>query len=242
MDIRTLSTNVGVEGESGDSASLQELITQRANVMAIPLRSPIPCECRLVDFADGYLKLALLDPSESQCRQFGGMSCVALLHISDRCAQIFVVRVQREPHHTGNQCFMYVSVEAEPVVAKARQAFRVPVTPEAAVEAVVRMQDGGRYGMLLYDVSLGGIGGEILSAGHIDLPTKSLVQVALRCQGISILLNAEVRHRDGDYFGLFFVDAWRRGLIDPPVEVRLIVRRAESSWIRYGTVVKEKSA
>ena|GEM_PF-4228258 len=235
MDIRTLATSEKVQTDASESVDLQQLVSTRAKVMAIPLRSPVPAQCRMLELSDGYLKLQVLDAKGPILRQLGGMSCVALVHISDRAAHIFVARVQREPFFHDRDCFIFVSLEAHPVVAKARQAFRVPITPEAEVEAVIRTQDGGRYGVLLHDISLGGVGGEVLSAGHIDLPTKTVVQVALRCRDISVLLNAEVRHRDGDYYGLFFVDSWRRGLIEPPMEVRLIVRRTESSWIRYGS-------
>jgi len=213
-------------------AVLKDLCRERCVLTAIPLSSPHPAAVRAVEASLDTLLVEVLDPRPSSLRAMGALSCHTLVYITSKSALILLGRVIGEPNAKRLPVRTTYTIDSAVMRAQARQAYRVPVEVSAGLEAVIRTEDDSRYGMIVHNISLGGLAGEVISAQHAELSIKDRIQVALRCGGLHILVDGEIRRKEGDIFGVLFRDSWRRGELEPPSEIREIVRIAETAWIR----------
>ena len=181
-----------------------------------------------------HITLSLLDGDADLAGMFGALSGALLVTVSGRHADIVSASVMRSPTLQDGAWLVMLEVGNELLRTDARRAYRVPVLPESELQVLVRDQQGRRLRLVAEDVSQAGLGGELVEAPPGALPAGSTVQVAMRCAGtgVKVSLPAEVRARRDRFVGLFFPGVWHRGELEPPAELRSIVRQVEQTWIR----------
>jgi hypothetical protein len=213
-------------------ALLASLTRTEASANMISLSNPGSVLVDFVRTQGNRLTLRVRDPEPATMQIFGPLSCVLLVHVTGKHADIVVGSVIREPTLVNGRWLVLLEAGQKLLRADARRTYRVPVVPEADLQAVVRGPDGVRYHVTAHDISQGGIGGELRDAPETVLPLGSPAQVALKCGEHVVWLDAEVRFRRGKGIGLFFPGSWHRDDVEAPPELRAIVRRVEMAWIR----------
>lgn len=213
-------------------ALLARLARTEADATMVSLSNPASSRVTFVRTQGNRVTLALSDASLETMRVFGALSCVMLVHVTGKHADIVVGSVIREPTLVRGRYMVLVETGQKMLRADARRTYRVPVAPELGLQSVVRGVDNRRYTLDAHDVSQGGVGGELVDAPADALPLGAPAQVALRCGGHQVWLEAEVRFRRGTGIGLFFPDVWMRDELEAPPELRAIVRLVELAWVR----------
>jgi len=213
-------------------ALLARLARTEATVTMVSMSNPASMPVQFVRTQGNRLTLRLLDPSPQTLPVFGPLSCVLLIHVTGSHAELVVGSVIREPTEFRGQLLMMVEAGRQRMRADARRSYRVPVTEESGLRAVVRTATNERYAIAPHDISQGGLGGELIQCPNDALRLGSTVQVAMRCGAERVCLDAQVRFRRGSMIGVFFPEVWRRTELEAPPELRSIVKKVERAWIR----------
>lgn len=213
-------------------ALLARLARTEATATMISLSNPASFVVEFVRTQGNRLTLRVMHPDPEVLKVFGPLSCVMLVHVTGKHADIVVGSIIREPTLVNGRHLVLVEAGQKLLRADARRTYRVPVIPEVGLQAVVRGVDNERYTVEAHDISQGGLGGELRDAPDSVLPLGGPAQVALRCGNHRVWLDAEVRFRRGRSIGLFFPDVWQRDELEAPPELRAIVRLVELAWVR----------
>lgn len=213
-------------------ALLSRLARTEVTASMMSLSNPASTTVQFVRAQGSLVTLQVQDPKLDAMRVFGPLSCVLLVHVTGKHADIVVGSVIREPTMYNGRWLMLVEAGEQLLRADARRTYRVPISETVSLEAVVRGADNRRYRLNAEDISQGGIGGEVINAPPDALPLGQPAQVALRCGPHLVRLDAEVRFRRGSMIGLFFRGVWHRGQLEAPLELRAIVQAVELAWVR----------
>jgi len=214
-------------------ALLARLARTEATATMISLSNPASTLVEFVRTQGNRLTLRVMHADPDIMSVFGPLSCVLLVHVTGKHADIVVGSVIREPTLVNGRHLVLVEAGQKLLRADARRTYRVPVIEEAGLQAVVRGADNARYFIEAHDISQGGLGGELVDAPTDVLPLGEPAQVALRCGKNRVWLDAEVRFRRGNMIGLFFPGVWHRDELEAPPELRAIVRIVELAWVRH---------
>lgn len=176
--------------------------------------------------------LRIRDPEVHTMKVFGPLSCALLVAVDGKNANIVMGRVIREPTLVNGRWLVLLEMGDQLLRANARRTYRVPVVEDVALLAAARGSDGVAYRVQAEDLSLGGLGGNLMDAPDGALPLGSAIQLALKCGERAVRLDAEVRFRRGSRIGLFFPGVWQREQLEAPEGLRSIFRMVELAWVR----------
>jgi len=216
----------------GVLALLSRLGRSEAVATMMSMSNPASMQVSFVRTQGNRLTLWLHNPSPRSISFFGTLSCVLLTHVNGKHANIIVGSIIREPTLVNGRYLVLVEAGRKLLRAEARRTYRIPVIPEAGLQAVVRGPGNHRVALSTQDISQGGMGGELLNCPASAFRLGAPVQVALRCGEHQVWLDAHVRFRRGNMIGLFFPEVWRHNELEAPPELRAIVRTVERAWVR----------
>jgi hypothetical protein len=213
-------------------ALLARLARSESSATLISLSNPASVVVEFVRAQGNRVTLRVADPTVRTMQVFGPLSCALLVYVNGKNANIVMGSVIREPTMVNGQWLVLLEMGEKLLRADARRTYRVPVTEDSALLAVVRGPSGAKVQIAADDISLGGLGGVLRDAPPGAFPLGSSVQVALKCGAHRVCLDAEVRFRRRARIGLFFPGVWHRDGLEAPSELRAIVRSVEMVWIR----------
>jgi hypothetical protein len=119
----------------------------------------------------------------------------------------------------------------DPDMTERRRGFRVPVSPSSSLSVSVTF---GSKSCLVTPLNLSLSGIYIAFLGHeiYEMSTGAHVNITLQLQDKTASLNGVVRRRDGNRYGIFFLDSIRHHELDPPDSLQVIYTTLERQWLR----------
>jgi hypothetical protein len=117
-----------------------------------------------------------------------------------------------------------LEVPAQILVENRRIAFRVPVDRDSGLRVWVTTRDGQTWTPETRNLSVAGMLVEFDRAAAPRLEAGDLIEVLLQMAAHEIRLEAEVKRRDGDAYGLFFPKSLDGRKLRPPADLDAIVR------------------
>lgn len=119
--------------------------------------------------------------------------------------------------------------------AEARLSFRVPVGPESGIESQVRTAGGDSIPARALNLSVSGILIEVPRAAGVELAVGASVTLRLEHEGRPVVVEAVVRRRDGERYGLHFPGSLEREDIGDARAIRELIARLERRWHESGS-------
>lgn len=111
-----------------------------------------------------------------------------------------------------------------------RQTFRVPVWDSCGLSAQLCL--GTKLlAVRATNLSLTGIFVELPPEDWVDLKVHDRLDIALRFEGRSGTYRVEVRRREGNGYGLFFLDSMRAEQIDSLPDITHVVMELQRRWL-----------
>lgn len=185
---------------------------------------------RFVAVGDEVFQLAV--EGELPARLRPPTQCSVSLRFGQRnrvfIATILAVRPQAAQ---GEGLELLLKIPSEIAAGDPRMAFRVPILKADDLSIEVRVNGARVEHARPLNVSLIGILVET-PRGDVDIPGDADVRVAIRRGQTQATLRAELRRRYERCVALFFPDVLQDGRLEPPLELRTIVRELELLWLR----------
>ena len=116
--------------------------------------------------------------------------------------------------------------------ANRREAFRVPVIVESGLEVSVTA-NGEQTNAEPTNISMTGVFVELAEGSRIQPNIGDELHVQLATDELSIGLDAVVRRKEKDGFGLFFPASIKGEHVNPPPVLRLIVMDLQRRWMMH---------
>ncbi len=188
------------------------------------------CRARFIAVGDEVFRLAVNGELPPRLRP--PTQCSVSLRFGQR-NRVFIATILsvRRPAASGEGLEVLLRIPSEIAAGDPRMAFRVPIlkADDLSIEARVNGTPVDHARPL--NVSLIGILVET-PRGDVDIPADADVQVSLRRGDTQVRLRAELRRRYERCVALFFPDVLQDGRLEPPMELRTIVRELELLWLR----------
>ena len=173
----------------------------------------IECRCQFVHSGDSMQAIFVgLDergvelkiPLEEACKSLHPKSicCVSFPYRTSFCA--FVGCLLDVYQQESGERRLVATFPGEVTVTNLRQAFRVPVLPDAGLEAIVRLPDKRAFNVAAQDIAEGGMEVEFARDDKHGLMVGMHVAVQLKFRDKTVVRKAEVRRVVAPRCGLYF--------------------------------------
>ena len=179
--------------------------------------------------SDNSVKLDLLGDKETIIR-ISSLCCVSF-HFENK-SHVFLAKVidhHQNPPPDPSHLILQIPTE---LASEGRMAFRVPAGRASGIGVKVVDQDGREHTADLLDLSMSGMLAEFAQDQVPELLVGDTVDVELQLGEKTAKIRGEVRRRDDRCYGFFFPHTFHKGLIDPPEELRTLVKELEQRLLR----------
>lgn len=226
--------DVSAGGRVADSDDVRQVIETccqaNAEALVLSFEDQSVCPVRFLEIGDEVFRLSVDGDLPLQLRP--PTQCSVTLRFGQR-NRVFIATVLavRPGEVSGGALELLLKIPGEIAAGDPRMAFRVPILKPADLVVELRVADETIRGATAVNLSL--IGMLVESAGTEDvLAAGAEVFVTLTQGNIHVTLRAELRRRYERRVALFFPDVLKEGSLEPPDELRAIVRDLERLWLR----------
>lgn len=143
---------------------------------------------------------------------------------------ISLLRSVRE-ESSGDVGFVSLKPPRQVAVAQVRGSFRIPLQDIPELEVSIQAPGQKPVRVLPCNISLGGMMVDFTD-GSEPLSKGSRCKVITRYKNKGMVMDAEIRHKNGSTYGLFFPRVYKGGRFDPPENYRWVVSSLERAWLR----------
>jgi hypothetical protein len=112
-----------------------------------------------------------------------------------------------------------------------RLGFRVPLSVSRGLSVDITF-GGKTCSVRPLNLSLSGILVEFSEGEVNEIPIDTPIKIKIQLQETTTVLNGVVSRRSGKQYGIFFPDAVRDKVLDPPDSLQAICTKLEKQWLR----------
>lgn len=201
-----------------------------AEALILSFEDKSVCPARFLETGDEIVRLSVEGDLPSQLQP--PTQCSVSLRFGQR-NRVFIATVLaiRPGEMSGGALELLLKIPAEIAAGDPRMAFRVPILKPDDLGLALRVDATPVAEARALNLSLIGILIET-PQGDVRMSPDSSIEVSLRHGDVQVTLRAELRRRYDRKLALFFPDVLEDGSLDPPVELRTIVRDLELLWLR----------
>ena len=201
-----------------------------AEALVLSFEDKSVCPARFLALGDDFFRLSL--EGDLPQRLLPPTQCSVSLRFGQR-NRVFIATVLavRPGEMSGGALELLLKIPGEMAAGDPRMAFRVPILKPQDLALELRVGGAAVAGARPLNVSLIGALVEVPS-GAAAISPDAEIELTLRRGDITAKLRAEIRRNYDGRLALFFPDVLEDGSLDPPYELRAIVRELELLWLR----------
>lgn len=220
----------------GSAASLES-----AKVLRDCCERGTPCQFKLIhnDYVAAgrfhnlngwYVDLQLSMEQDDEAVPEQAIACLSFSYQSKFCAVLgYVVEVRSMI--ASNQS-VTVSIPKQVLTTNLRQSFRVPILPDAGLEALILLPSQQWLRVQARDLADSGIEIELNAADWPELKVGTTVTIELRFRGKSVQKLGEIRRIHSSEIGIAFVDSTSDREVSRDVELARMTLVLQQLWLK----------
>jgi hypothetical protein len=209
---------------------LETCCQANAEALVLSFEDQSVCRARFLALGDEVFRLSLEGDLPPLLRP--PTQCSVSVRFGQR-NRVFIATVLavRPGEMSGGALELVLKVPGEIAAGDPRMAFRVPILKVADLGLELRVNGAQVADARPLNLSLIGILIET-PRGDVRIPPDADIRVSVQHGDVQVTLRAELRRRYERRLALFFPDVLDDGSLDPPDELRTIVRELELLWLR----------
>lgn len=209
---------------------LETCCAAAAEALVLSFEDRSVCRARFLALGDDFFRLSVED--DLPPRLLPPTQCSVALRFGQR-NRVFIATVLavRPGEMSGGALELLLKIPGEMAAGDPRMAFRVPILKPQDLSIELRVAGTRVAGARPLNLSLIGALVE-LPPDAAPIATDAAVELGLRRDGSDVTLRAEIRRNYGGRLALFFPDILEDGSLNPPDELRSMVRELELLWLR----------
>jgi hypothetical protein len=201
-----------------------------AEALVLSFEDTAVCRARFLEIGDEAFRLSVEGDLPSQLRP--PTQCSVALRFGQR-NRVFIATVLavRPGEMSGGALELLLKIPGEIAAGDPRMAFRVPILKAADLGLELRVNGAIVPDARPLNLSLIGMLIE-MSGSEPPIAHDAQTEVSLRHGDTTVTLRGELRRRYDRRLAFFFPDVLEDGSLEPPDELRVIVRELELLWLR----------